>query len=70
MRLKLETIKNFKYLYNKLMLLNKKNVISGNNFSSYADVIFSERVSQSAFQKISKVIEYKIIEEIDNDFSS
>lgn len=52
------------------MLLNKKNVISGNNFSSYADVIFSERVSQSAFQKISKVIEYKIIEEIDNDFSS
>ena len=70
MRLKLETIKNFKYLYNELMLLNKKNVISGNNFSSYADVIFSERVSQSAFQKISKVIEYKIIEEIDNDFSS
>jgi hypothetical protein len=40
MRFKPETIKNFKYLYNELMLLTKQNVISGNNFSSYADVIF------------------------------
>ena len=64
------TIKNLKFLYNEVMSLNQQNVISGNNFSSYADVIFSERVSQSSFQKISKVIEYKIIQEIDNEFSS
>ena len=52
------------------MSLNEQNVISGNNFSSYADVIFSERVSKSSFQNLSKVIEYKIIHEIDNDYSS
>lgn len=64
------TIKNLKFLYNDVMSLNQQNVISGNNFSSCADVSFSERVSLSSFQKISKVIEYKIIQQIDNEFSS
>jgi len=35
-------------------LLNKQNVISGNNFSAFADVIFSERVSKNIYPEVKK----------------
>ena len=54
----------------KIIPINQQSVISGNNFSSYADVIFSERVSKSSFQKIKLHNNCKVIQEIENNFSS
>ena len=51
-------------------MLNKNNVISGNNFSSHADVIFSERVSSIEYPRLRKGNFYKVIEKVENDFSS
>ena len=51
-------------------MLNKHNVISGNNFSAFADVVFSERVSKNIYPEIKKGNFYKIIERVENDFSS
>lgn len=51
-------------------MLNKHNVISGNNFSSFADVVFSERVSKNKYSELKKGQFYKVLEMVDNDFSS
>ena len=53
----------------KIIPINQQSVISGNNFSSYADVIFSERVSKSSFQKIKLHNNCKVVQEIENNFS-
>ena len=53
-----------------MQLINKENVISGNNFSKYADVVFSERVSSLNYPTLKKGHFYKIIEEVENNYSS
>ena len=51
-------------------MLTNNNVVSGNNFSVYADIIFSERVSSDKYPSLKKGNFYKIIERVENIYSS
>ena len=53
-----------------MQLINKDNIICGNNFSKHADVIFSERISSEAYPYQKKGNYLKVVENVENIYSS